>query len=127
MIEVWPSARKTCILGLRLGDPRPTDHVGDAEWASLGWLPTSEEEPMTRRAWIEGVQEWLYVVIVVGLTLYLVIGVIAWTWMIVSGIPAPDAFVTILAAITGALAGIVTPLQPPGTSARRAAPPEPPS
>jgi Na+/H+ antiporter NhaA len=74
---------------------------------------------MGRQRRIERVQEWLYVVIVSGLTLYLVIGVVVWTWMIMSGVPAPDAFVTILAAITGALAGIVTPLQGPG--ARRQA------
>jgi Na+/H+ antiporter NhaA len=67
---------------------------------------------------IDTVQDWLYVVIVAGLTLYLVIGVVAWTWMIVSGIAAPDAFATILAAISGALAGIVTPLQPPGANRR---------
>jgi Na+/H+ antiporter NhaA len=47
--------------------------------------------------------------------LYLVIGVIAWTWMILSGIAAPDAFATILAAIAGALAGIITPLSAPGS------------
>jgi hypothetical protein len=64
---------------------------------------------------IQGVQEWLYVVIVGALALYLVIGVLAWSWMILAGVPAPDAFTTILAAIAGALAGIVTPLQaPPG-------------
>ncbi len=64
---------------------------------------------------IQGAQEWLYVIIVASLALYLVIGVLAWTWMILAGIPAPSAFTTILAAIAGALAGIVTPLQaPPG-------------
>lgn len=67
---------------------------------------------------VQTVQEWLYVVIVASLGLYLVIGVIAWTWMILSGIPAPDAFATILAAIAGALAGIVAPLQAPGTTPR---------
>lgn len=70
---------------------------------------------MTSPRRIQGVQEWLYVIIVASLALYLVIGVLAWTWMILSGVPAPDAFTTILAAIAGALAGIVTPLQaPPG-------------
>ena len=63
---------------------------------------------------IQTVQEWLYVVIVAALALYLVIGVIAWTWMILAGIAAPDAFAAILAAIAGALAGIVAPLQAPG-------------
>jgi len=57
-------------------------------------------------------------VIVGSLALYLVIGVIAWTWMILSGIAAPDAFATILAAIAGALAGIITPLQAPGSRDR---------
>ncbi len=42
--------------------------------------------------------------------------------MIIAGISAPDAFTTILAAIAGALAGIVTPLQaPPTTGAETAA------
>lgn len=77
---------------------------------------------MGRQPRIERVQEWLYVVIVFGLTLYLVIGVVVWTWMIMSGIPAPDAFVTILAAITGALAGIVAPLQGPGSRSQAAEP-----
>lgn len=72
---------------------------------------------MNRRPRIQGVQEWLYVIIVASLALYLVIGVIVWAWMILVGIPAPDAFATILAAIAGALAAIVTPLQgPPGRS-----------
>jgi Na+/H+ antiporter NhaA len=62
---------------------------------------------------IQGVQEWLYVITVASLALYLIIGVIVWAWMILAGIPAPDAFSTILAAIGGALAGIVTPLQGP--------------
>ncbi len=52
-------------------------------------------------------------IIVASLALYLAIGVLAWTWMIVAGVPAPDAFTTILAAIAGALAGIVTPLHAP--------------
>lgn len=70
---------------------------------------------MTPPRMIRGAQEWLYVIIVTALALYLVIGVVAWTWMILAGIPAPDAFTTVLAAIAGALAGIVTPLQgPPG-------------
>jgi hypothetical protein len=70
---------------------------------------------MTPAGRIQGVQEWLYVIIVASLALYLVIGILAWTWMILVGIPAPDAFTTILAAIAGALAGMVTPLQgPPG-------------
>ncbi len=70
---------------------------------------------MNNRRRIESVQDWLYVVIIGSLALYLVIGVIAWTWMILSGIPAPDAFATILAAIAGALAGITAPLQAPGS------------
>lgn len=70
---------------------------------------------MAPRRRIEGVQEWLYVIIVASLALYLVIGVVTWSWMILAGVSAPDAFTTILAAIAGALAGIVTPLQgPPG-------------
>lgn len=69
----------------------------------------------------DNVQDWLYVIIVGALALYLVIGVIAWTWMILAGVSAPDAFTTILAAIAGALAGVVTPLQRPGPRDARAA------
>lgn len=54
-------------------------------------------------------------IIVASLALYLVIGVIMWSWMILVGVPAPDAFTTIIAAIAGALAGIVTPLQGPSS------------
>ncbi|MFP4635848.1 MAG: hypothetical protein ACLFRD_08305 [Nitriliruptoraceae bacterium] len=67
---------------------------------------------------MQDVQDWLYVVIVGALALYLVIGVVAWTWMILTGVAVPDAFATILAAIAGALAGIVTPLSRPGSRER---------
>ena len=56
------------------------------------------------------VKDWLYVVIVGALALYLVIGVVAWAWMLINGIPAPDAFATILASISGGLIGILAPL-----------------
>jgi Na+/H+ antiporter NhaA len=68
---------------------------------------------------VQGMQEWLYVIIVVALASYLVIGVIVWTWMILTGVSAPDAFTTILATIAGALAGIVAPLQGPPSRERR--------
>jgi hypothetical protein len=70
---------------------------------------------MERRK-IEGAQEWLYLAIAMALALYLVIGVIAWTWMILAGVDVPPAFATILAAIAGSLAGVLSPLRPPGTS-----------
>ncbi len=73
---------------------------------------------MERRS-IEGVQEWLYLLIASALALYLVIGVIAWTWMILTGVTVPPAFATILAAIVGSLAGILSPLRPPGRSGSR--------
>lgn len=73
---------------------------------------------MNGRRQLEHIQDWLYVVVVAALALYLVIGVIAWTWMILAGVAVPDAFATILAAITGALAGIVTPLSRPGSKER---------
>jgi Na+/H+ antiporter NhaA len=72
---------------------------------------------MRARRRIEGIEDWLYVIIVASLALYLLIGVIAWTWMILAGIDAPGPFTTTIAAVLGALAGIVTPLQRP--SARR--------
>jgi cation transporter-like permease len=68
---------------------------------------------MATRRKIEGPQEWLYVIIVGALALYLVIGVIAWSWMLLAGIPAPGAFTAILAAIIGALAGVLSPLKWP--------------
>jgi hypothetical protein len=71
---------------------------------------------VTERRKIEGAQEWLYLAIGSALALYLVIGVIAWTWMILAGVDVPPAFTTILAAIVGSLAGILSPLRPPGTS-----------
>lgn len=57
-------------------------------------------------------QDWLYILIVGALAAYLVIGVVAWTWMLLAGISAPDAFTTILATIAGGLVGILTPLGP---------------
>ena len=77
--------------------------------------------PVPRSRLIEGAQEWLYVIIVTSLALYFLIGLIAWTWMVLAGVPAPDAFTTLLAAVGGALAGIVTPLQPPTTRGDRSA------
>lgn len=62
-----------------------------------------------------GAQEWLYLIIVAALAAYFVIGLLAWAWMLVVGVAAPDAFTTILAAIAGAFAGILSPLQGPRT------------
>jgi Na+/H+ antiporter NhaA len=67
---------------------------------------------------LEGIEDWLYVIIVTSLALYLLIGVIAWTWMIITGIQAPGPFTTTIAAVLGALAGIVTPLQRPSARHR---------
>lgn len=58
------------------------------------------------------INDWLYIVIVGALALYLVIGVIAWTWMLLTDVSAPDAFTTILSTIAGGLIGILTPLGP---------------
>jgi len=70
-------------------------------------------------------QEWLYVIIVASLAAYLVIGVLAWTWMLLAGIAAPDAFTTIIATIAGGLVGIVTPLRGPVNTGEAPAPPSP--
>jgi integral membrane sensor domain MASE1 len=56
------------------------------------------------------VQDWLHIVIVGALAAYLVIGVIAWTWMLLAGIPAPAAFTTVLSTIAGGLIGILAPI-----------------
>ncbi len=55
-------------------------------------------------------QDWLHVVIVTALASYLVIGVVAWTWMLLAGIDAPEAFTTILSTIAGGLVGILAPI-----------------
>lgn len=58
-----------------------------------------------------GIEEWLYVGIAGALILYLVIGVVAWAWMIVEGIAAPAAFTTVLSTIAGGLIGILSPIK----------------
>jgi hypothetical protein len=63
--------------------------------------------------------DWLYVVIVVALGLYFVIGAIAWTTFIYNGIAVPDSFATILATIAGGLVGV---LAPTGGTARSSQP-----
>jgi hypothetical protein len=80
-------------------------------------------EVMERR--FNQAQEWLYVIIVASLAAYLVIGVLAWTWMLLAGIAAPDAFTTIIATIAGGLVGIVTPLRGPVNTGEAPAPPSP--
>jgi hypothetical protein len=58
------------------------------------------------------INDWLYVVIVGALALYLILGIIAWTWMLLNGISAPGAFTTVLSTIAGGLIGILAPLGP---------------
>jgi hypothetical protein len=62
---------------------------------------------------IDTVQEWLYVVVAAALALYLVIGVVAWTWMLLDGIDVPSGFTTVLATIAGGMIGALGPLRPP--------------
>lgn len=59
---------------------------------------------------ITDIQDWLHVLIVSALAAYLVIGVVAWTWMLLAGISAPEAFTTILSTIAGGLVGILAPI-----------------
>jgi Na+/H+ antiporter NhaA len=61
---------------------------------------------------LAAVDDWLYVVIVGALALYLIVGVIAWTWMLLTGVSAPGAFTTVLSTIAGGLIGILAPLGP---------------
>lgn len=56
-----------------------------------------------------GVPDWLYVAIVAALSLYLVIGGIAWAMFIYRGVPVPDSFATLLATIAGGLVGVLAP------------------
>ena len=58
------------------------------------------------------INDWLYVIIVGALALYLIIGVIAWTWMLLNDVSAPGAFTTVLSTIAGGLIGILAPLGP---------------
>ena len=68
----------------------------------------------------EGPKEWLSVIVVVSLALYLLIGLVAWVWMILAGIDVPAAFGTVLAAIIGSFAGVLTPLRVPSGRDREA-------
>jgi hypothetical protein len=93
-------------LPVRLG-PRPSGneeagHCPDGD-------PAVGAPPRGRRS----VEEWLSLIIVGSLAVYLVIGVVTWSWMILSGVPAPAGFTTVLTGIAGAMAGIAAPLRPP--------------
>ncbi|MCC5949429.1 MAG: hypothetical protein JJT89_13350 [Nitriliruptoraceae bacterium] len=66
----------------------------------------------------ERIEPWLVLIVVLAMAAYLVIGIGAWTWMIVRGVGAPDSFVTILAAIVGVFGGIIAPLRGPGSRHR---------
>ena len=68
---------------------------------------------MTAPRRIDHLQEWASVIIVFALALYLVIGIVAWTWMLLNDIEVPGAFATVLAAVIGAFAGVLTPLRMP--------------
>ena len=63
----------------RCGQP-PGSSTGQGTAVACGAPADSHKErAMTSPPRIQGVQEWLYVVIVASLALYLVIGVVAWT------------------------------------------------
>ena len=72
-----------------------------------------------------GVPDWLYVAIVAALSLYLVIGGIAWAMFIYQGVPVPDSFATLLATIAGGLVGVLAPSAGGGSSSRQDGPPPP--
>ncbi|HEX2029186.1 MAG TPA: hypothetical protein VHF25_14425 [Nitriliruptorales bacterium] len=57
----------------------------------------------------EPIDNFVYAVVVGSLALYLVIGVIAWSWMILAGVSIPEGFTTVLSTIVGGLIGIVAP------------------
>lgn len=67
-----------------------------------------------QRDTLAGVQEWLYVVIVVALSIYLVIGVVVWGWLLLTDRSVPTGFATVLSAIIGGLIGVLAPVRPPG-------------
>ena len=51
---------------------------------------------------------WLYILVVGALGLYMVIGGVAWALIAYEGRDVPDGFATLLATIAGGLIGIVT-------------------
>jgi hypothetical protein len=59
-----------------------------------------------------------YIAIVAALSLYFVIGGIAWTTFIYNGTPVPDSFTTILATIAGGLVGVLAPTGGPARSSQ---------
>jgi hypothetical protein len=58
------------------------------------------------------VHEWLYVVIVVGLSIYLIIGVVVWGWLLLTDRSVPTGFATVLSTIIGGLIGVLAPVRP---------------
>ncbi len=78
--------------------------------------------PAPRRA---GLPNWLYVVIVVSLGAYFIIGAIAWVIIAYEGREFPDSFATILATIAGGLVGVLTPAGTSGNAEDRSARGEP--
>jgi hypothetical protein len=57
--------------------------------------------------------QWLYVVIVVGLSIYLIVGVVVWGWLLLTDRDVPTGFATVLSAIIGGLIGVLAPVRPP--------------
>lgn len=50
-------------------------------------------------------EEWLYLIMVVALAVYFVIGGIAWVVLLLKGRDVPGAFATVLASVGGGLVG----------------------
>ena len=55
-----------------------------------------------------GLPNWLYILVVGALGVYLVVGGVAWAIIAYEGRDVPDSFATLLATIAGGLVGIVT-------------------
>lgn len=66
-----------------------------------------------QRDTLEHVHEWLYIIIVVGLSIYLIIGVVVWGWLLLTDRSVPSGFATVLSAIIGGLIGVLAPVKPP--------------
>ena len=58
------------------------------------------------------VNEWLYIIIVIGLSIYVIIGVVVWGWLLLTDRSVPSGFATVLAAIIGGLVGVLSPARP---------------
>lgn len=56
-----------------------------------------------------GLPDWLYILVVVSLGVYFIVGGVAWAIIAYEGRTIPDSLSTILATIAGGLVGVLAP------------------